>query len=57
MDIKIPEFADDDWLREQFRALREGLVEIVEVEEDMDIVHKAQECLSIIDALQEYAGY
>ena len=54
MDIKIPEFADDDWLREQVNALRTRIEGVVEEEESYSNLY---ECLEILDALQQYAGY
>lgn len=59
MDIKIPEFADDDWLRDQLRDLRSRVEEIINVSGDMDIdpADQAGECLEIIDALRQYTGY
>lgn len=55
--VKVPDSADDDWLREQIEAIRVRIEEVVEVEENEETFNKLGACLDIIDALQEYAGY
>ena len=56
MDIIVPDCADDEWMREQFRALRERIESINEADND-DVETIVSECLEVLDALQEYAGY
>lgn len=55
--VKVPDSADDDWLREQIEAIRVRVEEVVEVEQNEESFNKLGACLDIIDALQEYAGY
>lgn len=55
--VKVPDSADDDWLREQIESLRVRIEDIVEVEDNEESFHKLGACLDIIDALQQYAGY
>lgn len=57
MDIQIPDCADDEWMREQFRALRERIESSDEEKQGSDLGDTLYECLQILDALQEYAGY
>lgn len=55
--VKVPDSADDNWLREQIEAIRVRVEEAVEVEENEESFNKLGACLDIIDALQQYAGY
>lgn len=57
MSIQIPDCNDDEWMREQFRSLREKIESVYEEKEGSDTGDKMDECLEIMDALQEYAGY
>ncbi|MBL5840919.1 hypothetical protein I4U30_21875 [Enterobacter asburiae] len=57
MDIQIPDCNDDEWMREQFRALRERIESSYEEKHGSDLGDTLHECLQILNALQEYAGY
>ncbi|QKE60558.1 hypothetical protein KPP_11451 [Klebsiella phage KPP-1] len=55
--VKVPDAADDDWLREQIEYLRVRIEAVVEVEDNEESFNKLVSCLDIIDALQQYTGY
>lgn len=55
--VKVPDAADDDWLREQIEYLRVRIEAVVEVEDNEESFNKLVACLDIIDALQQYTGY
>ena len=55
--VKVPDAADDDWLREQIESLRVRIEAVVEVEDNEESFNKLVSCLDIIDALQQYTGY
>lgn len=55
--VKVPDAADDDWLREQIESLRVRIEAVVEVEDNEESFNKLGACLDIIDALQQYKGY
>nr|DAF54342.1 MAG TPA: hypothetical protein [Myoviridae sp. ctnjE18] len=55
--VKVPDAADDAWLREQIESLRVRIEAVVEVEDNEESFNKLGACLDIIDALQQYTGY
>lgn len=55
--VKVPDAADDDWLREQIESLRVRIEAVVEIEDNEESFNKLEACLDIIDALQQYTGY
>lgn len=55
--VKVPDSADDAWLREQIESLRVRIEDVVEVEDNEESFNKLSACLDIIDALQQYTGY
>jgi hypothetical protein len=55
--VKVPDAADDDWLREQIESLRVRIGAVIEIEDNEESFNKLEACLDIIDALQQYTGY
>jgi hypothetical protein len=55
--VKVPDAADDDWLREQIESLRVRIEAVIEIEDNEESFNKLEACLDIIDALQQYTGY